>query len=465
MPINVPYFQILSPEQANPLGYGMLQGAQMANSWMNTRNAATQNKILQAQLPYAGQMAQQDLVKAQLANALSQNTLNYAPQTSQAAINLTNAQTNAQNALPGYYGSEAQKNLADANLTNQQVKYLPLQASANADPLTKLLIGQDFARRMLGNSISNQSPITSNNGGMTIQPAAQPQQPNIAAQVAATGIPYALPSPQMPGNYPTLPGGLNQAQGAQVLSQLNNGQPTVSTPVNGSSPSMYDIMYKNTLAQMTKDPTMGSYRSGSGGTYTDPVTGQSYSTDTTPNTTLDQRTVASIARVKPLIESLSNNLAQFQSASGQSQLGIGRALNYLSPSLANSFAPGWAALPGQYAAGHQALRTAPEALLRAWGLPVTNESLERMEDAVEPVFGETKQQYQQRLTDTMTQLQQNADQSAGRLKAGTTVSNQSTSPANSNKSQTVRVQTPDGKTWDIPQSNLNAAIKRGAKQL
>lgn len=121
------YFQILSPEQANPLGYGMQQGANIANTQANTMGRNLTNALLSAQVPYASQGAQADLLSKQLANQLSQNTLNYAPQMSQAELALRSAQANAQNALPGLYGAEASEALARGGLTNQQAGLLKQQ--------------------------------------------------------------------------------------------------------------------------------------------------------------------------------------------------------------------------------------------------------------------------------------------------------------------------------------------------
>jgi hypothetical protein len=468
MAISPMYFQPLSPQQANPLLYGLQQGTQIAGQNQLNTARQIQNQLLGAQLPYAAQMAQQRLRGLQIGNSLNQNTLNFAPQTSQAALNLTGAQTNAQNALPGYYGSEAQKNLADANLTNAQVRYLPLQASANADPLTKLLIGQKFARDMLGNSNGSLPNMTSNNGGMTIQPGGQPQPDNTAAQFAATGIPYAAAPSQVPGNYPALPGGLNQAQGNQLLQRLNSGaMPNSGGSLPGApgntSPNMYSLMYGNALSQMTKNPTMGSYRSGAGGTYTNPATGQSYTTDTNANATLDQRTVAALQRVTPILNSLSKNLSPFQTATGEAGLRIGQALNY---GLGTHFQS-----PDMYAQGQSDLKVAPESLLRAWGLPITNESLNRMQEAVEPRFGESSQGYQTRIVNQLKQLQANSAQSQQRLQSGQTLNGNNSSASSASQAAPgvpdgmVKVQTPDGQMWNIPSKNLNSALQRGAKQL
>lgn len=61
MPIGVQNFSILSPEQANPLGYGLSQGIA---SHLNQLNA----QKLQQLMPYVAPQAQADLQKAQLFN-------------------------------------------------------------------------------------------------------------------------------------------------------------------------------------------------------------------------------------------------------------------------------------------------------------------------------------------------------------------------------------------------------------
>ncbi len=446
MPISPMYFQPLSPQQANPMLYGLQQGGQIAGGNLDNQMKALQNALASAQLPYAGQSAQADLQSKQIGNQLSQNTLNYAPQMSQAELKDKLMQAMLMQAQTGQSG-------AQTNLLNQQIKYLPLQASANADPLTKLLIGQQFTRNLNGGA--NAAPaINSSDGGMTVQPGAQAvtAQNN---QVPPTGIPYRLP--QASSNYPVLPGGLNQSQGAQTLQQLNTG----TSPGNTNPGDLYSKLYGNELSQMFKNPTMGSTRSGAGGTYFDPRTGQTYTTDTSANTTLDQRTVAAIQRVTPLLNSISTNLSPFQNLTGQAQLNSGRAWNYLTP---DSFSKSQS--PNMYAQGQSALKIAPESLLRAWGLPITNESLERMESAIKPAFGETGDAYKTRIVNTLTELQGNQAQASARLKSGMPVDAAAgASQSNASSGGTVRVQTGDGKIWDIPQGNLDAALKRGAKQL
>lgn len=402
MPISPMYFNPLSFQQASPFLTGFQAGTNIGSQNLANVGTSLQNQLLAARVPYAGQMSQAQLKQAQLQNALSQNTLNYAPQTSQANLNVMRG-------LPGLYSSESQKNLSDAQLATIQAQLYPYSVSG---PLGQLLMAQRLASGQQPTN-SAQPGVQSNNGGMTIQPTgtnvSPGQSPNVAAQFQATGIPYRLPTNAGTGNYQTLPGGLSASQGQQVLPQLNTG-PSTTTGNNSSSGNLFDIVRGNILTQMGKNPAFGSTRAGAGGTFINPATGSVTSTDTSTNTTLDQRTVAAIQRVSPLINSLSNNLSPFQTASGQGKLRTAQLSNYL---LGTNLPA-----PNQYAQGKSALEVAPEGLLRAWGLPATNESIERMQAAVEPRYGESSAGYKQRLVNTLQELQQNQSQAKGRLKSG-----------------------------------------------
>jgi hypothetical protein len=438
MPIGPMYFNPLSFQQAAPYLTGFQAGTGLASQNLSNQSQQLQTALMSAQLPYAGQMAQQDLAQKQLANQLSQNTLNYAPQMSQADLE-------NRKALSGLYGAEAQKAAQDALLTQQQVRYAPLTAAASADPLTKMILGRMFVGNM-GNNPGGSSPsmpgLTSNNGGMTVQPAMQAPA-NTASQFQATGIPYApqQQQPQQQSNYPVLPGGLSAAQGQQALPQLNTPPMGAGMPSMGGANTndLYNLLMKNTLAQMGKDPTMGTTRAGAGGTYFNPVTGQTTSTDTPNNTTLDQRTVAGLQRVTPLINTLSSTLPQFQTFSGQANLRAQQGLNY-------AFGQN-NSLPNQYAQGQAALKIAPESLLRTFGLPVTNESLERMETAVEPIRGETPEGYRQRLQNTLLELQTNSGQAQNRLKSGMNVDAPQSAPVNQVMNSPAATKTLNGRTY------------------
>lgn len=394
MPLNPINFQVLSPQQADPFVYGLGQGAQLVNSALAARAQNIKNQVAQAQLPYAQQLAKLGLQKQQIANATAQNTLNYAPQMSQAQ--LASAQ-----AMPGVYGSEAKKNQAQAAYLGQQASLYPYQVAAGLGPLTQLIAGQQLAHQLAGNN------ATSSNGGATINAPAQ--SANATNQAPPPAFPYRYPA-QSPSAYPVLPGGLNAQQGQQVANQLGTA---TGTPAPVTPPSLYDTAFSNAVRQFGKDPTQGSAKGGAGGTYFNPLTGQTTSSDTTANTTLDQQTAAAIQRVSPLLDQLSNNLAPFQTAKGYAGLKLGQALNFSGL--------GKSQTPNDYAIGQEALKVAPESLIRAFGLRVTNEALQRMEDAVKPVFGETPDAYKARITNTLAQLQENQTQAQGRLRSGMNV--------------------------------------------
>lgn len=405
MPLNPINFQVLSPQQADPFVYGLGQGAQIGNSFLAARAQAIKNQMAQAQLPYAQQLAKLGLQKQQIANSTAQNTLNYAPQMSQAQ--LASAQT-----MPGLYGSEAAKNQAQTAYLGQQASLYPYQVAARLGPLTQLLAGQQFMGNIRGNGVSPS------NGGMTLSVGGA--TPTVPAQSAA--------------NYQTLPGGLSAPQGQQVAAQLPMMAP--GAPQAGS-PGLYDTVYQNAIRQLGKDPTQGSAKGGAGGTYFNPLTGQTTSSDTTANTTLDQQTSAAIQRVSPLLDQLSSKLAPFQTAKGYAGLRLGQALNFSGL--------GKSQTPNDYAIGQEALKVAPESLIRSFGLRVTNEALQRMEDAVKPVFGETPDAYKARITNTLAQLQENQTQAQGRLRSGMNV-DQPPADYQTQKQQLTTSSTPMTKT-------------------
>jgi hypothetical protein len=78
MALNPVYFQVLSPQQANPFGFGMQQGAQIANQMREAKMRDLQNQMLGAQVPYANDMAQADLAikQAQAPYMNSQTAMN-----------------------------------------------------------------------------------------------------------------------------------------------------------------------------------------------------------------------------------------------------------------------------------------------------------------------------------------------------------------------------------------------------
>lgn len=410
MPLNSPvYFQPLSFQQANPLLAGMQAGAQLMGTNL-------QNQLTSSLLPYAAPQAQQQLLQAQLDNQKSQQLMPFVtPSAQQGLLQQQLANKTTQAGLP-YVGPQAQANVgltqAQGGLygTEEAKNQWLLQHPAAMLPGTAGQIGSlQYLQQFL-------PQMSSSNGGMTITPTSQMQNSPTPEQVqnaiSQTGIPFRMPlTPTAPianNNYPTLPGGLSPQQGQQLNQQLSSGALAPQGAVDPNS--IYGLQMRNLMMQIGKNPAFGSQRSGAGGTYYDPTTGQYISTPTSANTTLAQRNITSLQRVQPLLDQLSGNLSQFQTAAGDTKLKAQQLGNYI----LGQNNP----LPNQYAQGQQALQTAPESLLRSWGLNVTNESLQRMEDAVKPIFGESPTGYQNRIVNTLSELQDMQKQAQQQLSQG-----------------------------------------------
>lgn len=142
MAIPVDYFQPMTFQQANPLLSGIQAGQQIFGQ-------GVQNAYLPSALS-------QQLQQMRLANAAQQIRNQYlAPQLS-ANIGLTQAQTGAQQALPGLYGAEAQEALArggmfgaQGNLLRQETPYLVQSAQGDVykDPILQRLFEMQKAQQ------------------------------------------------------------------------------------------------------------------------------------------------------------------------------------------------------------------------------------------------------------------------------------------------------------------------------
>lgn len=131
-------FPILSFEQANPMLAGMNYGQGLINQSLQNQLALLRNQ-------YAPQMMQQDLLKSQLANQLSQGTLQPNISLAQQKAQLYTPQMQAAMALQN---AQAKNALANAGLTNnqsdllrQQTPYLVRDAESKvySDPILSRL--------------------------------------------------------------------------------------------------------------------------------------------------------------------------------------------------------------------------------------------------------------------------------------------------------------------------------------
>ncbi len=159
-----------------------------------------------------------------------------------------------------------------------------------------------------------------------------------------------------------------------------------------------------------KNPMMGTMRGGQGGTFIDKTTGKIISTDTTKQAAFDQSAIAAIERIKPQIERIANTLPQFQQAASRGAATLqGWANNYLNANYQ---------LPSDWASGKAALESAPEGLLKAFGLTTTDQSLNMMRKIIEPVPGESKNGYKTRVINAMKEFSGFAQESRDRLAKG-----------------------------------------------
>lgn len=393
------------------------------NSGANFIQNLYRGQMLRAQAGIAPQMAQNQLGMSN--NDLSSSNINlqYLPQTVQSGIAAKNAY---------------------ANLA-------PFQASASMDPITKMWYyqnvimpaiksgkigsfgnnavspggmppGQAFSSGSSAPSNSSQIPIdpnnlqiTSSDGGMTVQPS------------GSTGI---AGSSGQPGGYPVLPGARPTPQ---QVSSLINGQAAGGQPtgIAGSPPDinqLYTIAQQMMMKQYGKNPQMGTNRGGAGGTFVDPSTGQTTSSDTTQQATRDQRAIAGLDNVNSYLNEAMKKMPQFVTGWQRAKLsGEGLANNWLG---ANYQAP------SDYASGQAAIKESAEGFVNGFGLNATNENVDKAISIMTPTDGESPNGYKNRVAQQLTDFANQQQRAKSRLKNGIPVDEQLPSSQNINNNST-----------------------------
>jgi hypothetical protein len=251
------YFQPLSFDQNNPFLTGMKGGEQLVGGALNNQATSLANQLAKIQLPFAAPTAQAQLQGKQLANALDQNTLNYAPQMSQADLaykqaqpGLIRAQTGEANAQTGLIGQQTKYYGMDELIKAQQAnqsssRFGPayqlaksLSSMPAATRATWIANNQDAYNQMVtdianGNN-QNQSFLTPQIMQQYFPGAMQqqPQQPQQQANPQMQQVPQQMQppaQPQMPGAQMQQPGRFampTPAQNAQTqqASQMSANQ-------------------------------------------------------------------------------------------------------------------------------------------------------------------------------------------------------------------------------------------------
>lgn len=313
----------------------------------------------------------------------------------------------------------------------------------------KKMIDQAFIDSILGNgndykdSISTITPTANTNSSSS--KSSNPtlatvlnNQSNINTNQNLAGVganaPTAMPT-QMPSSNNSLFGNVDPQTRKMAALLFASGDKS------GALKMLNDA---KTLAQtqaieggFQKDPRMGPARGGQGGTYVNPTNGGVISTDTMENTTTDQRTIAALQRVAPQVERLMQVLPQFQHANTNTQAFI--------QGLSNTYLGTDYRLPSEKAEGHAILNAAPESLLKAYGLNVTDDSMKSMRAMIEPGKGESPEGYRDRLTRNLAEMQMFGDQAKVRLANGNVL-----------KAATgTNVDMKDASTDQIPSSQTN----------
>lgn len=182
----------------------------------------------------------------------------------------------------------------------------------------------------------------------------------------------------------------NATNNAMNQSPIQNNQQT-SPLVPSASGGMAGVVGKN-IAPYIQSPY------GEGKAIPDPNNpGQVIYTPTGTTITEDQRAINAAQRVEPQLRELADAAKPFMTASGLGSMGM--------QSLENFFAGGKGEKPSQYANYKSIVAAAPEALVKAYGLRPTNETINRMQRVIEPHLGENPDSYHDRVLNELQKIQ------------------------------------------------------------
>lgn len=197
-------------------------------------------------------------------------------------------------------------------------------------------------------------------------------------------------------------GANNRAPDSMVADIAQNGnaayqnQPQAPTPTQGSPliPST-----QGGVAGVIGSKTAPFYAQSQkpGTSFYDPQSGNIISAPTNETVTAAQNSINAAKRVEPQLEKLADAAGPFLSAGGIVGNQFQRGWNLVFPNKAGK-------LPTQYAQFNSLLQSAPEALVKSYGLRPTNETIDRMQKVIEPYMGETKDQYKARILSQLEAL-------------------------------------------------------------
>lgn len=145
--------------------------------------------------------------------------------------------------------------------------------------------------------------------------------------------------------------------------------------------------------------------------YFDSKTGQIISAPSVRTSAVVQQQLLGAQRVQPQLERIANEWSPFLDLKGKAQLQGARIGNLVgssvSPETLKSFGLSPSSdLPSRYAKAMATTKTAPEALVKAYGINPTNETLNRLQEVIEPLVGENKEGYTHRIQQELAEIKQ-----------------------------------------------------------
>lgn len=303
--------------------------------------------------------------------------------------------------------ADALSKIAYANMLPYQI-----QAQLLSNPLLWLSMkdNPEVMKNLLG-SFSQSVPNINQLGSMLPQPGKFNRSQGLLSKLfdtlgigSSNGDGNAMQAPSMMGgnNMMTPPMGINSGGGVNGASiPAPVAPPPQGVYGNALVPAVqgtFEGLMGSKLAPFQQSP----YKPGA--LIPDPnVPGGVISVPTQETVSAGQKSINAVQRVTPQLEKLADLAAPFLSGGGMLKMELGRGINYLTPNLSQNF-PNISKLPTQYAKFLSVLKSVPEALVKAYGLNPTNETIDRMEQVVIPYQGEKKEQYKARILNTLEEI-------------------------------------------------------------
>lgn len=201
--------------------------------------------------------------------------------------------------------------------------------------------------------------------------------------------------------------GLTYAQTKHAIAQANESNALAK--LHGANTGLVQGL----TGQWVADPRTGTKNSGAGKTYTNPETGQVVSSNTTAQTSRDQKGIAGIQNAEQYINEAIDKVPQFQTMPSKLKLG--------SESIMNMLGVGNYPGPSDYQTGQAAIKSSAEGLINSFSLNATGENVNKMIDILTLKPGESTEYGRKRMEKEASNLLEQEYRMQSRLRQGTDV--------------------------------------------